>query len=101
MKRHKETFALLDSHFVLKENILFEKHMLRQMSQNHGETVNQFESHLKDKVVSCTFDNVDQIHDQVIDKGLDQNLRRQFLEKADAKLTDVQDIVQVHDCVEQ
>ena len=70
------------------------------MEQHSGEKVDQFVCRLRQKAVTCDFTDVDEtIRDQLIEKFLDPKLRRKFLEKANATLTDLQEIARAHEVV--
>ena len=54
----------------------------------------------RQKAISCEFENFDKaIRDQFIEKCRDASLRRKFLEKANATLKDLQDLVRVQEAV--
>ena len=70
------------------------------MEQQNGEKVDQFVCRLRQKAITCDFSNVDEtIRDQLIEKCLDQKLRRTFLEKTNATLSDLQGIARAHETV--
>ena len=89
----------LSNYFTPKVNAPFERHGFRQMVQLEGETIDQFVCSLRQKVVSCEFDKLDEaIPDQLIEKCRDPELRRKFLEQAqDGTLTVLQDVARIHD----
>ena len=92
---------LLDSYFVPKVNVPFERHVFRQMEQQSHEKVDQFVCRLRQKAITCEFANVDEtIRDQLIEKCRDGRLRRKFLEKTNATLKDLQDIARSHEAVD-
>ncbi|PFX12923.1 Uncharacterized protein K02A2.6 [Stylophora pistillata] len=67
----------------LDSNIPFERHLLRQISQDSGETVDQFVCRLRQRAATCEFgiNEDDYILDQLIDKCYSSHLHRKFLEK--------------------
>ena len=78
---------LLDSYFVPKVNVPFERNVFRQMEQQSHEKVDQFVCRLRQKAITCEFANVEEtIRDQLIEKCRDGRLRRKFLEKTNATL---------------
>ena len=101
VKTYEESITILDGYFIPKANVPFERHQFRQLEQGKGETVNQFVCRLRQKALSCDFTDADEnIRDQVIDKVNDAVLRRKFLEKSNASLSDLQDIAQAYEAVE-
>ena len=96
-----ECLSVLDNYFVPKVNIPFERHLFRQMEQLSGEKVDQFVCRLRQKAATCDFENVDEtIRDQLIEKCQSAKLRRKFLEKPNASLSDLQDIARVQEAVD-
>ena len=77
------TLKVLDDYFVPKANIPFERHLFRQISQENGETVDQFVCRLRQRAATCEFgaNEGDYIRDQLIDRCYSSHLRRKFLEK--------------------
>ena len=49
------TLQVLDNYFVPKSNIPFERHLFWQISQESGETVDQFACRLYQQVATCEF----------------------------------------------
>ena len=88
LRDYKDVVELLDSYFVPKVNVPFERHVFRQMEQQSHEKVDQFVCRLRQKAITCEFANVDEtIRDQLIEKCRDGRLRRKFLEKTNFKKT--------------
>ena len=77
------TLKVLDDHFIPKANVPFERHLFRQISQESGETVDQFVCRLRQRALTCEFgtNEDDYIRDQLIDRCYSSHLRRKFLEK--------------------
>ena len=101
-KQYAECISILDSYFVPKVYLPFERHQFRQMSQALGEKVDQFVSRLRQKAAMCNFGDVDEgIQDQLIEKCSDWKLRRKFLERTNATLKDLQDIARAHEAVDE
>ncbi|PFX25971.1 p53-induced protein with a death domain [Stylophora pistillata] len=70
------------------------------MKQASGESVDQLVCRLRQKVISCEFENVHEaIREQLIEKCRDPSLRRKFLEKAKATLRDLQDLARVQEAL--
>ncbi|PFX28322.1 Uncharacterized protein K02A2.6 [Stylophora pistillata] len=100
IKPFAESMELLDNYFTPQLNAPFERHQFRQMEQASGESVDQFVCRLRQKVISCEFENVDvAIRDQLIEKCKDPSLRSKFLEKANVTLKDLQDLARVQEAV--
>lgn len=100
IKPFVESMELLDNYFAPQLNVPFERHQFRQMEQASGESVDQFVCRLRQKAISCEFENVDEaIRDQLIEKCKDPSLRRKFLEKANVTLKDLQDLARVQEAV--
>ena len=65
-------------------------------------TERKFVCRLRQKAITCDFTDVDEtVRGQLIEKCQDQKLRRKFLEKPNAKLTDLQDIARAHEAVNE
>ena len=100
LKPYADVVTLLDGYFVPKVNVPFERHVFRHLEQQSGEKVDQFVCRLRQKALTCDFTDVDEtIRDQLIEKCLDPKLRRKFLEKTNATLTDLQAIARAHEAV--
>lgn len=71
----------LDNYFRPRVNTPFERYGFRLMTQEPTESVDQFETRLKQKAQHCNFDNADEhIRDQVIEKCKSSHLRWKLLE---------------------
>ena len=91
---------LLDGFFPSQLNVPFERHRFRQMEQTSGQSVDQFVCRLRQKAIICEFEKVDEaIRNQLIKRCRDSRLRRKFLEKSNATLKDLQDLVRVQEAV--
>ena len=73
----KDVVKSLDSYFIPKVNVPFERRVSRQMKQQSHEKVDQFVCRLRQRAVTSEFLNVDEtIRDQRIEKCRDGRLRR-------------------------
>ena len=73
----KDVVKSLDSYFIPKINVPFERRVSRQMKQQSHEKVDQFVCRLRQGAITCEFLNVDEtIRDQRIEKYRDGRLRR-------------------------
>ena len=57
---YETAFAKLTEYFTPKKNILFERHLFRQVSQEPGESIESFATRLRTRAKSCAFENVDE-----------------------------------------
>ncbi|PFX30090.1 Retrovirus-related Pol polyprotein from transposon 17.6 [Stylophora pistillata] len=91
---------LLDNYFAPQLNVPLERHQFRQMEQASGESVNHFVCRLRQKAISCEFENVDEaMRNQLIEKCRDPSLRSKFLEKENATPKDLQNLACVQEAV--
>ena len=104
LKDYNATMQVRDGYFILKTNVLFERHLFRQIAQNSDETVDQFVFRLRQRAVSCDFgaQQDEYIHDQLIDTCHSNYLRQKFLEKGGTvKLDDLLVIARAQEAVER
>ncbi|XP_070550464.1 uncharacterized protein [Ptychodera flava] len=101
-KNYEDTLQVLNNHFVPKANIPFERHMFRQIAQTSDETVDQFVCRLRQRASTCDFAEKEDEHirDQLIDKCYSPHIRRKFLEKQNAKLSDLLVIAHAQEAVD-
>ena len=100
IKPFAESMALLDNYFTPRLNVPFKRHQFRQMEQASGESVDQFVCRLRQKAISCEFENVDEaIRDKLIERCRDPRLCCKFLEKTNATLKGLQDLARVKEAV--
>ena len=73
----------LSDYFMPQENVPYERHLFRNMTQNSDETVDQYITRLRQRVEFCKFGDQanEQIRDQVIEKCVSHHLRRKLLER--------------------
>lgn len=101
-KNFDDTIKLLDDYFLPKVNVAFERHKFRQLSQEPGETIDQFVCRLRQASSGCDFTNVDEaIRDQVVDKCVSNALRRKLLEKEQLALADVLKVSRAFEAVDR
>ena len=100
IKPFAESIALLDNYFTPQLNVPFERHQFREMEQASGESVDQFVCRLRQKAISCEFENVDEaIRDKLIERCRDPRLCCKLLEKTNATLKGLQDLARVKEAV--
>lgn len=85
---YEKAVKSLNDYFTPQVNVPYERHMFRNMSQNQGETVEQYITRLRDKATTCDFGDAnkvnEQIRDQVVEKCYSHKLRLKLLEKGGA-----------------
>ncbi|CAH3025414.1 unnamed protein product, partial [Porites evermanni] len=96
-----KTVRTLNVYFVTKLNEPYDRHVCRSMTQQDGETVDQFIARLREQAQNCNFNNTDvDIRDQVIDKCRSSALRRKLLGKENLTLTKVQEVARAMEAVD-
>ncbi|XP_065188286.1 uncharacterized protein K02A2.6-like [Sycon ciliatum] len=79
---YDKVVTMLDSYFQYTPNVMFERHTFRRLAQMETETVAQFGNRLVQQAKLCLFaDQDEQVCDQLVEKCIDDRLRRKFLEK--------------------
>ncbi|KAK3773160.1 hypothetical protein RRG08_013747 [Elysia crispata] len=93
----------LNSYFLPKSNVTYERHLFRQITQASNETVDQYCTQFRSKSKTCNFQDVDgAIKDQLVEGVRSTTLRRKFLEKGDsANLADLLHLARVHEQTQQ
>ncbi|KAK7107196.1 hypothetical protein V1264_015153 [Littorina saxatilis] len=77
----------LDSYFVVKKNVIYERSQLQQRRQRHGETVEEFYRALRELAKHCNYqDEEDQIRDRLVVGLLDTHLREKLQLQQDLTL---------------
>ena len=98
---YEKTIRTLNAYFVTKLNEPFERHVFRTMTQQDGETVDQFIARLRKQAQNCNFNDPDvDIRDQVIDKCRSSVLRRKLLGKENLTLTKVHEVARAMEAVD-
>ena len=98
---YKKTVRTLNAYFVTNLNEPYDRHLFRSMTQQDGETVDQFIARLRKQAQNCNFNDPDvDITDQVLDKCRSSVLRRKLLGKVNLTLTKVQEVVRAMEAVD-
>ena len=98
---YEKTVRTLNAYFVTKLNESYERHVFRSMTQQDGETVDQFIARLRKQAQNCNLnDPIVDIRDQVIDKCRSSVLRQKLLGKENLTLTKVQEIARAMEAVD-
>ena len=100
---YREACTKLDKYFKPAVNSVYERHVFRQLCPQHGETMMQFSTRLKQQVKLCDFgDKLEEnVCDQLIDKCSDRRLKAKFLEKGVLTLTEAIDLARAHENAQQ
>lgn len=103
MTSYEEARAKLNEFFLPKENPTYERHLLRQMKQRTGETIDAFTIRLRVQAERCGFgDRMEEnIKDQIIQNCQSATLRRDLLKRGDVSLEEVLSIAKVFETVAQ
>lgn len=103
MTSYEEARAKLNEFFLPKENSTYERHLLRQMKQRAGESVDAFTIRLRVQAERCGFgDRVEEnVKDQIIQNCQSAALRRDLLKRGDASLEEVLSVAKVFETVAQ
>ena len=98
---YEKTVRTLNAYFVTKLNEPYERHVFRSMTQQYGETGDQFIARLRKLAQNYNFLDPDvDIRDQVIDKCRSSVLRRKLLGKENMTLTKVQEVARALEAVD-
>lgn len=102
MTCYGEAKAKLDAFFLPKGNATYERHVLRQMKQNTGESIDAFTVRLRIQAERCDFeDKVEEnIKDQVIQSCLSSAMRRGLLKRGDASLEEILKIAKIYETLQ-
>lgn len=103
MTSYEEVVVKLNKFFVPKENSTYERHLLRQMKQRAGESVDAFTIRLRVQAERCGFGDraEENIKDQIIQNCQSAILRRDLLKHGDASLEQVLGIAKIFETVAQ
>ena len=88
MTAYEEAICKLNAFFLPKENVTYERHLLRQMRQKPNETIDMFSIRLRMQGDRCAFGDKfeENIKDQIIENCKSTALRRELLKRGDASL---------------
>lgn len=103
MTSYEEAVAKLNLFFLPKENTTYERHLLRQMKQKTGESVDIFTIRLRMQAEQCGFgDKLEEnIKDQIIQNCQSAALRRDLLKRGDAALEEILRVAKIFETVAQ
>lgn len=97
---YKKATYILSTHFKPKLNVMYERHVFRQLKQNEGDKMNQYIMRLRQQAKNCEFQAEDmEICGQIVEKCVSNKLRR-LLEEEDFKLEDVMKIVRTIEAID-
>ncbi len=84
----EEAIEVLQAYFVLRRNVIAERHAFRKQTQVPGETVLQYVTSLRDLAATCEFgSNLDEmLHDQLVEKVTSHCIRGTLLLETDLTL---------------
>lgn len=101
MTSYEEACARLNEFFLPKENSTYERHILRQMKQRLGESIDAFTVRLRVQAERCGFDDrmEEHIKDQIIQTSQPDTLRRDLLKRGDASLEEIVNVVKIYETV--
>lgn len=99
----ERTVRTLDEYFASKTNITYERHLFRQLKQEAGEKMVKFAMRLRIHAKRCGFGDQanDNIRDQMIEKCLSSELRREILKKPNPSMDDILQHAAAFEAVEQ
>lgn len=103
MTSYEEAVMKLNAFFLPKENSTYERHLLRQMKQKCGESIDAFTIRLRLQAERCGFgDKVEEnVKDQIIQNCQSATLRRDLLKRGDANLEEVLHVAKIFETVAQ
>ncbi|XP_055633814.1 uncharacterized protein LOC129774142 [Toxorhynchites rutilus septentrionalis] len=101
MTAYEEARAKLNEFFLPKENSTYERHLLRQMKQLAGESIDTFTIRLRLQAERCGFgDRMEEnIKDQIIQNCQSAVLRRDLLKRGDASLDEILSVAKIFETV--
>ena len=89
---YRKAVAKLDTYFNPRRNVDYETYVFRQARQKQGETLDMFQSRLRQLASTCKFTDINrEIKAQVVAGCLSTRLRRQALRDPNVTLTDLLD----------
>ena len=102
--KYDDAVAALDSYFIPKKNMAFERHQFRQAAQNDGETTDAYVTRLRQLIKSCEYPDAqvsDILRDQIIEKCSSPKLRVRFLREPNLTLEKLLDIARAHEAADE
>lgn len=97
---YQKATYILSTHFKPKLNVMYERHVFRQLKQNEGEKMNQYIMRLRQQAKNYEFQAEDmEICGQIVEKCVSNKLRR-LLEEEDFKLEDVMKIIRTIEAID-
>ena len=84
---YQSAVVALNKQFIVRTNVVYQRHMFRKTYQNKDETIAQFCTRLRVMSDGCEYNYLnDELRDQIVSGCHDEKLRCRFLEKG-SKLT--------------
>lgn len=99
---HAAIRALM-TYFEPKQNVAYQRHVFSQITQETGETIDNFVTRIKTVAKTCDYGTLfnDMIRDQVIDKCRSNQLRRRLLREPDLDLDKAMNIARASEASEK
>ena len=93
---YDKALEVLNTHFAVKKNILFERNVFHQARQKQGESTEQFVTRLRKLASTCEYGDQtnDQSRDQVIATCFSSSLHKKFLTEPSLTLEKLLEIAQ-------
>lgn len=100
---YEEAVAKLCQFFEPKQNVMYERHLFRQLKQNENERINMYIMRLREQAERCDFgDQIDaNVRDQITSGCSSDVLRRKILERDNASLDDIIKMARILEVVAQ
>ncbi|XP_062504873.1 uncharacterized protein LOC134181622 isoform X2 [Corticium candelabrum] len=94
---------LMEAHCVGEANVTYERFVLDQRRQNHGEPFDKFLTSVREQAQRCRFDDQesDMIRDRIVCGVHDQGLRKQLLQRKNLSLADCVDLCRAYEATEK
>ncbi|XP_055309417.1 uncharacterized protein K02A2.6-like [Sitodiplosis mosellana] len=98
---YEQAVAKLCEFFEPKQNISYERHVFRMLTQNKGERIDMFMMRLREQAERCDFDEQldENIRDQITSGCHSDVLRRKILERGDEKLERIVKMARIFEAV--
>ncbi|XP_062516385.1 uncharacterized protein K02A2.6-like [Corticium candelabrum] len=94
---------LMEAHCVGEANVTYERFVLDQRRQNHGEPFDKFLTSVREQAQRCRFGDQesDMIRDRIVCGVHDQGLRKQLLQRKNLSLADCVDLCRAYEATEK